>query len=78
MKKWNDLDRAILGTTLTYQDGERVPVYVYSGNEIVSVLMIRDGMEWDEAMDFIDFNIEGAYTGKDTPLLVWPILEDDE
>lgn len=77
MKKWNDLDRAILGTTLTYQDGERVPVYVYSGNEIVSVLMVRDGMDWDEAMDFIDFNIEGAYTGKDTPLILWPTPTED-
>lgn len=78
MKRWTDLDKAIIGTTLTYHEGERVPVVVYSGNQVVSILMERDGMEWDEAMDFIDFNIEGAYTGKDTPLLVWPILEDDE
>jgi len=78
MKRWTDLDKAIIGTTLTYQAGERVPVVVYSGNQVVSILMERDGMEWDEAMDFIDFNIEGAYTGKDTPLLVWPIPEDDE
>ena len=78
MKRWHDLDKAILGTTLTYQAGERVPVFVYSGEEIVSVLMIRDGMTRDEALEFVDFNIEGAYTGPDTPLLLWPILEDDE
>ena len=78
MKRWTDLDKAIIGTTLTYQAGERVPVFVYSGEEIVSVLMIRDGMGRDDAMDFIDFNIEGAYIGKDTPLLVWPVTDEEQ
>ena len=78
MKKWDGLDEAIMGMVLTYQDGERVPVVVYSGDKIISILMKRDGMEWDDAMDFVDFNIEGAYTGKDTPMLMWPTLEDDE
>ena len=77
MKKWTDLDKAIIGTTLTYQAGERVPVFVYSGDQIVSILMNRDGMEWDEAMDFIDFNIDSAYIGKDTPLLVWPVIDEE-
>ncbi len=77
MKRWSDLDKAILGTTLTYQDGERVPVFVYSGEEIVSVLMDRDGMTRDEALEFVDFNIEGAYTGNDTPLLVWPVIDEE-
>ena len=72
MKKWTDLDKAILGTTLTYQDGERVPVYVYSGAEIVAIYMERDGMTQDEAIEFIDYNVESAYIGKDTPLLLWP------
>jgi len=77
MKRWTDLDKAIIGTTMTYQAGERVPVFVYSGKEIVSILMERDGMEWDEAMDFIDFNIDNTYIGKDTPLLVWPIIDEE-
>jgi hypothetical protein len=40
--------------------------------------MNRDGMEWDDAMDFIDFNIDNAYIGKDTPLLVWPITDEEQ
>lgn len=72
MKTWTDLDKAILGITLNYQDGERVPVYVYSGAEIVAIYMERDGMTQDEAMEFLDFNVESAYIGKDTPLLLWP------
>ena len=27
-------------------------------------------MSYDEAKEFIDFNIEGAYIGEDTPILV--------
>jgi len=78
MKRWTDLDKAIIGTTLTYQAGERVPVFVYSGDQVISILMDRDGMERDDAMDFIDFNIKGAYIGKDTPLLVWPITDEEQ
>lgn len=77
MKRWTDLDKAIIGTTMTYQEGERVAVFVYSGKEIISILMERDGMEWDDAMDFIDFNIDNTYIGKDTPLLVWPIIDEE-
>jgi len=77
MKRWTDLDKAIIGTTLTYQEGERVAVFVYSGEEIVSVLMIRDGMTRDEALEFIDFNIDSAYIGPDTPLLVWPVIDEE-
>ena len=77
MKRWTDLDKAIIGSTMTYQEGERVPVFVYSGKEIVSILIKRDGMTREEALDFIDFNIDSAYIGKDTPLLVWPIIDEE-
>jgi hypothetical protein len=77
MKRWTDLDKAIIGTTLTYQAGERVPVFVYSGDQVISILMDRDGMTHDEALEFIDFNIDNAYIGKNTPLLVWPIIDEE-
>jgi hypothetical protein len=28
-------------------------------------------MDADEAREFIEYNIEGGYIGKDTPVLVW-------
>jgi hypothetical protein len=34
--------------------------------------MTRDGMTAEEAREYIEFNIEGAYMGPDTPILVWP------
>jgi len=38
---------------------------------------MRDGMDADEAREFIEFNIEGGYLGIDTPVLVWPQDEWD-
>jgi hypothetical protein len=32
--------------------------------------MERDGMERDEAEEFFDFNIEGAYVGPETPVFI--------
>jgi len=72
MKKLDGLDEAIMGMVSAMIEGERVNTLVYSGNKIHDILQKRDGMEWDEALDFIDFNIEGMYIGKDTPLLLWP------
>ena len=33
--------------------------------------MERDGMEYVDAVDYICFNMEGAYMGKGTPIIVW-------
>jgi hypothetical protein len=78
MKKLDGLDEAILGMVSAMVEGERVNTLVYSGNKIHNILQVRDGMEWDEALDFIDFNIEGMYIGKDTPLLVWDLPDNWE
>jgi hypothetical protein len=34
------------------------------------VLMTRDGMDYDEASEYIDFNCVGAYVGEQTPIIV--------
>lgn len=78
MKKWDGFDKAILGATLTWQEGERVTVLVYEGDRLAKILKERDGMGWDEALDFIDFNLEGGYIGKDTPLILWELPVDWE
>jgi hypothetical protein len=43
---------------------------VYSRNKVVDILMKRDGMGPDEAIEFAEFNIFGAYVGKNTPVWV--------
>lgn len=46
---------------------------VYSWEKMVEVLMTRDGMDYDEATEYIDFNCLGAYVGEQTPIIVMPI-----
>ena len=43
---------------------------VYSRKKVVDVLMRRDGMGEDEAIEFAEFNIFGAYIGKKTPIFI--------
>ena len=72
MLKITGHDDAILGPALIWGNGERISVLVYDAEAIRSTLMERDNMEADEAREYIEFNIEGAYVGPDTPILVWP------
>mgnify|MGYP003637445451 FL=1 len=45
-------------------------VFVYSYDKILDILMIEDGMTEREAIDYIEYNIAGAYVGELTPILV--------
>jgi len=72
MLKIDGHDDAILGPALIWGNGSRISVLVYDAEAIRTTLMKRDNMEADEAREYIEFNIEGAYVGPDTPILVWP------
>jgi hypothetical protein len=64
-------DNAILGPALVWgSNGTRTEVLVYDA-EIIRDNLMNDGMTSEEAREFIEFNIEGAYVGEDTPILVW-------
>ena len=71
MKKWDGFDSAIIGMASIWNGNERVDVLVYDIYRMVEQLTIGDGMSQDEALEYIDFNIEGTYIGKDTPVIVW-------
>jgi hypothetical protein len=45
-------------------------VAVYSRYRCIVILMMRDGMNYEDAMEFFDFNVAGAYVGKYTPLFL--------
>ena len=46
---------------------------VYSYLKMVDTLIERDGMDYEEATEYIDYNCLGAWIGKQTPLIVMPI-----
>lgn len=74
------MDYALLGATV--KDGKNVAVY--SVERCVETLINDHGMEAEEAWEYFDFNILGAYVGEQTPIFVyenWEQLiegEDDE
>jgi hypothetical protein len=76
MKKWERLDYAITGTANLWIGNERVDVLVYDCEKMVEQLIIRDGMSADDAVEYISFNIENAYIGKDTPVVVWQYIDE--
>lgn len=47
----------------------------YSYTKAVDVLVKRDGMTEEEAQEYIDFNVTGAWVGPNTPIF---ILDHDE
>lgn len=61
------LEAAIVGATVT--QGQLL--LVYSSDKIMEILMRRDNMDSEEAMEFYEFNIASAYFGPTTPILLW-------
>jgi hypothetical protein len=70
MLKIDGHDDAILGPACIWRGSSRVDVLVYDA-ELIRETLMRDGMTSEDAREFIEFNIEGAYVGEDTPILVW-------
>lgn len=60
-------DEAILGMCIQFGSE---PVVAYDFNKCVKIVMERDGMEREEAIDFINFNVVGAYVGLSTPVFI--------
>ena len=45
-------------------------IVVYSIQKIVEILM-AEGLSDEEALEFFEYNIEGAYMGEKTPIYIW-------
>jgi hypothetical protein len=71
MLKMDGLDDALIGRADVWVGNTTVERLVYSGEKVIEVLMERDGMTEEEAYEFMDFNIAGAYMGPHTPVIVW-------
>ncbi len=42
-------------------------VALYNYDVCIKILIERDGMSWEEAVEFFEFNVQGAYVGEQTP-----------
>jgi len=61
---------------MTWHGNMLVERAIYDGPAIVEAMVEQDGMTEEEAIEYIDFNIVGAFVGESTPIIMWPILED--
>jgi hypothetical protein len=43
---------------------------VYDVNKMIRILQERDGMSEEDALEFVQFNVLGAYVGEKTPLYI--------
>jgi hypothetical protein len=71
MKQWDGYDECVIGTANIWRDQMTVEVLVYSADAMLEVMRLNDGMSEEEAYEYFLFNIEGAYIGIDTPVLVY-------
>ena len=67
MLKWDGFDSAIIG------GGGRCntdPMIVYDYDKMINILVTRDSMTHEEAEEYLDFNVIGAWIGDTTPIIV--------
>jgi hypothetical protein len=61
------LEDAFIGIGRTFNS---IPVAIYNTDKVIGILMTRDVMTHEEALEFFDFNIAGAYVGEATPIFM--------
>jgi hypothetical protein len=68
--KADGFDDAVIGTACVWRDQTREDVLVYSVEKMI-VILEAGGMTEEEAIEYISFNVEGAYVGPKTPVFMW-------
>jgi len=61
-------DEAILG--IGSGGGSSEPIVVYDYDECVEVLIRRDGMTREDAIEHMDYNVTGGFVGERTPFFM--------
>jgi len=75
MVKADGFEDAIIGV------GGRInmpEVLIYSYNKCVKILMKRDGMTHEDAIDWMNYNVVGSWVGETTPIFVHEIPSDQK
>ena len=70
MEPRDEYDSCIIGVGFRFSDG---PLAVYSIPRILTALQDNSEMTADEAEEFFEFNIVGAWVGAGTPIYTRPL-----
>jgi len=60
-------DEAIIGMAERINLG---PIVAYDIDKMLEIMVERDGMTYEEAMEYFDYNILGAWLGENTPVYI--------
>lgn len=69
----DNFDEALIG--LSQRINEPL-LAVYSWEKMIDVCVARDGMSYEDAIEYIDYNCIGAWIGDQTPIIVMPLELD--
>ena len=58
-------EEAFLGVSEVFG---RPPLATYDRDKCVDILIQRDGMTYEEAVEYFNFNVTGAWVGDGTPI----------
>ena len=57
---------AFLGVAMQFNK----PISIFDYDECLTILH-KDGMSYDEAEEYMQFNVVGAYVGENTPIIIF-------
>ena len=60
-------DKALIGVC---HIATNLPVAAYDVNKCIEILMDRDEMEYEDARDYFEYNVQNLYIGTQTPALI--------
>jgi len=64
------LDEACIGWTDSWNGHNRNIRLVYDVGQVIKIFQERDGMSYEDAVEFYDYNVAGAYMGESTPIFI--------
>jgi hypothetical protein len=69
------LDEAIIGVGNQFTN---TPVGVYDYDKCIEILMRENDWDYEDAMDWMQFNVIGAYMGEGTPIFMTVFSQEEE
>ena len=67
-------EEAFMGVSYSFGSA---PKACYDTHKCIDILQKRDGMTLDEAVEYFDYNVTGAYVGDFTPSFMVPFQDQE-
>ena len=74
--KADGFDSCVIGIGSRF--GMPIPILVYDYEKCAQLLVDRDGMTIDEAYEYMEFNVLGAWVGAGTPMYIRTVTSMEE